>query len=135
MARALFGMALDEPRYMEERGEVAMGYRERGIALDLSSSGRGLQQTLLILAYMYPGAVILLDEPDAHLDANGRSATTLLHFKLQRALGRCTSPLELRSAASGSRKRGVRRVKASGGVACRASCAIPPPRSASRSAA
>ena len=68
--KALFGMTLDEPRYVEERGEITMGYRERGVALDLSSSGRGLQQTLLILAYMYanPGAVILLDEPDAHLE-------------------------------------------------------------------
>ena len=67
---ALFGMTLDEPRYVEERGEITMGYREHGVALDLSSSGRGLQQTLLILAYMYanPGAVILLDEPDAHLE-------------------------------------------------------------------
>ena len=67
---ALFGVTLDEPRYVEERGEIAMGYRERRITLDLSSSGRGLQQTLLILAYMYanPGAVILLDEPDAHLE-------------------------------------------------------------------
>ena len=36
----------------------------------MSASGRGLQQTLLILAYMCanPGAVILLDEPDAHLE-------------------------------------------------------------------
>ena len=67
---ALFGVTLDKPRYVEERGEITMGYRERGVALDLSSSGRGLQQTLLILAYMYvnPGAVILLDEPDAHLE-------------------------------------------------------------------
>lgn len=66
----LFGVELDEPRYVEERGEITMGYRERGSALDLSSSGRGLQQTLLILAYMHanPGAVILLDEPDAHLE-------------------------------------------------------------------
>ena len=66
----LFGVMLDKPRYVQERGEITMGYRERGIALDLSSSGRGLQQTLLILAYMYanPGAVILLDEPDAHLE-------------------------------------------------------------------
>lgn len=66
----LFGAELAEPRYVEERGEITMGYREGGAALDLSSSGRGLQQTLLILAYMYanPGAVILLDEPDAHLE-------------------------------------------------------------------
>ena len=66
----LFGAELMEPRYVEQRGEITMGYRERGSALDLSSSGRGLQQTLLILAYMHdnPGAVVLLDEPDAHLE-------------------------------------------------------------------
>ncbi len=66
----LFGVELEKPRYLEARGEISMAYREHGAALDLSSSGRGLQQTLLILAYMYanPGAVILLDEPDAHLE-------------------------------------------------------------------
>ena len=66
----LFGSAIDPPRYVAERGEIAMTYRERGTTLDLSSSGRGLQQTLLLLAYMYanPGAVLLLDEPDAHLE-------------------------------------------------------------------
>ena len=66
----LFGAELDAPRYVAERGEITMSYRERGVALDLSSAGRGLQQTLLILAYMYanPGAVLLLDEPDAHLE-------------------------------------------------------------------
>lgn len=66
----LFGVELDPPVYVEGRGEISMRYRERGIWLDLSSSGRGLQQTLLILAYMYahPGAVLLLDEPDAHLE-------------------------------------------------------------------
>ena len=67
---SLFGAGLDPPRYVSERGEIAMTYRERGARLDLSSSGRGLQQTLLLLAYMYgnPGAVLLLDEPDAHLE-------------------------------------------------------------------
>ncbi len=66
----LFGAQLDEPRYIVERGEITMTYREDGSVLDLSSSGRGLQQTLLILAYLYanPGAVLLLDEPDAHLE-------------------------------------------------------------------
>ena len=66
----LFGSRLDTPRYVEERGEIVMEYREHGARLDLSCSGRGLQQTLLILAYMYanPGAIILLDEPDAHLE-------------------------------------------------------------------
>ncbi len=66
----LFGAELDPARYVVERGEVTMTYRERGVTLDLSSSGRGLRQTLLILAYMYanPGSVLLLDEPDAHLE-------------------------------------------------------------------
>ena len=47
-----------------------MRYREAGTVLDLSSSGRGLQQTRLVLAYMdaNPGSVILLDEPDAHFE-------------------------------------------------------------------
>ena len=67
----LFGVELDEPNYIPERGEIEMSYRDRsGISLDLSSSGRGLQQTLLLLAYIaaHPGSVILLDEPDAHLE-------------------------------------------------------------------
>ena len=67
----LFGVQLDEPNYILERGEIEMSYRDRsGISLDLSSSGRGLQQTLLLLAYIvsHPGSVLLLDEPDAHLE-------------------------------------------------------------------
>ena len=66
----LFGVNLEPPRYVAERGEVSMAYRENGTRFDLSSSGRGLQQTLLLLAYMHgnPGAVLMLDEPDAHLE-------------------------------------------------------------------
>lgn len=66
----LFGSELYIPQYISERGEIVMTYSENGTRLDLSSSGRGLQQTLLLLAYMYahPGAVLLLDEPDAHLE-------------------------------------------------------------------
>jgi len=66
----LFGSKLEAPQYVTERGEIVMAYTEHGIKLDLSSSGRGLQQTLLLLAYMYahPGSVLLLDEPDAHLE-------------------------------------------------------------------
>ncbi len=68
---ALFGSKLDPPEYIKERGEIVMSYRTRGnIRLDISSSGRGQQQTLLLLAHMTanPGAVLLLDEPDAHLE-------------------------------------------------------------------
>ena len=67
----LFGVELDEPNYIVERGEIEMSYQDKsGISLDLSSSGRGLQQTLLLLAYIvaHPGSVLLLDEPDAHLE-------------------------------------------------------------------
>jgi ABC-type taurine transport system ATPase subunit len=68
--KALFGIELDRPVYLPERGEVTMTYRQGGVRLDLSASGRGQQQTLLLLAYMAskPGAVLLLDEPDAHLE-------------------------------------------------------------------
>jgi len=67
----LFGVELLAPKYIAERSEITMAYNdERKNTLDLSSSGRGLQQTLLLLAHLYsnPGAVLLLDEPDAHLE-------------------------------------------------------------------
>ena len=72
--RELFGVTLERPRYVPGRGEIEMAYREAGGAtsgsLDISASGRGLQQTLLLLAYLAanPGSVLLLDEPDAHLE-------------------------------------------------------------------
>jgi predicted ATPase len=67
---SLFGSDVDDPEYVAERGEIVMTYREKDTRLDLSCSGRGLQQTLLLLSYMYanPGSVLLLDEPDAHLE-------------------------------------------------------------------
>ena len=67
----LFGVKLDEPELNPIRGEITMTYRDKsGIRLDLSSSGRGLQQTLLLLAHLAvnPNSVLLLDEPDAHLE-------------------------------------------------------------------
>jgi energy-coupling factor transporter ATP-binding protein EcfA2 len=68
--KELFGVQLDEPEYISERGEIEMTFTVRGVRLDLSSSGRGLQQTLLLLAHLAvnPGSVLLLDEPDAHLE-------------------------------------------------------------------
>ncbi len=67
----LFQVHLDEPVYVPERGEIQMTYRDDAdVCLDLSSAGRGLQQTLLLLSYLslHPGSVLLLDEPDAHLE-------------------------------------------------------------------
>ena len=69
--KALFGVTIQDPRYIKERGEIAMGYTTiDNFDLDLSASGRGQQQTLLLLAHMAsnPGTVLLLDEPDAHLE-------------------------------------------------------------------
>lgn len=69
--RELFGVELLQPDFSTVRGEIEMRYRsEQGVELDISSAGRGLQQTLLLLAYLYanPGATVLLDEPDAHLE-------------------------------------------------------------------
>lgn len=68
---SLFGVTLEPPEYILERGEIVMTYRpQSGVRLDLSSSGRGLQQTLLLLAHLManPQSVLLLDEPDAHLE-------------------------------------------------------------------
>jgi predicted ATPase len=68
--QALFGVTLDPPEFIKERGQITMSYQDGGAELDLVSSGRGLQQTLLLLAHLYthPRTVLLLDEPDAHLE-------------------------------------------------------------------
>ncbi len=69
--RSLFGVELQAPQYVAERSEITMSYvDQRGNTLGLSSSGRGLQQSLLLLAHLYanPRATLLLDEPDAHLE-------------------------------------------------------------------
>jgi hypothetical protein len=67
----LFKVELDDPEYVPERGEITMTYKDpSAIHLDISASGRGLQQTLLLLAHLTlnPRSVLLIDEPDAHLE-------------------------------------------------------------------
>ncbi|MDX1919733.1 MAG: AAA family ATPase [Candidatus Caenarcaniphilales bacterium] len=66
----LFGTEIIDPTLVSERGEIEMSYRYNGIVLDISSSGRGFQQILLLLAYLecHPNSILLLDEPDAHLE-------------------------------------------------------------------
>ena len=69
----LFGATIREPQYKTERGEITLRYKDTrmpNLELDLASSGRGFQQTLLLTAYMllHPNSVIMLDEPDAHLE-------------------------------------------------------------------
>ncbi len=67
----LFGIELLPPEHIVERGEITMAYRtHEDTELDLSSAGRGCQQTLLVLAHLTanPRTVLLMDEPDAHLE-------------------------------------------------------------------
>jgi hypothetical protein len=67
----LFGIRIQPPLLAPERAELTMSYlTKKGTKLDISSSGRGVQQTLLLLSYMSvnPNSVLLLDEPDAHLE-------------------------------------------------------------------
>lgn len=70
----LFNLQLQEPVYIKERSELTLTYKEgregNGVELDLTSAGRGCQQVLLLLSYLLanPGAILLLDEPDAHLE-------------------------------------------------------------------
>ncbi|GBC90245.1 Vitamin B12 import ATP-binding protein BtuD [bacterium HR14] len=69
--KELFGVELEEPQHIVERGEIELYYRTRnGTRLEIQASGRGQQQTLLILAYLsaHPQSVLLIDEPDAHLE-------------------------------------------------------------------
>ncbi len=86
----LFGARLDAPKYISERGEIAMTYVTQSDArLDLSSAGRGLQQTLLVLAHLAvnPHSVVLIDEPDAHLEILRQREIYLLMADLARQYG------------------------------------------------
>lgn len=54
------------------RGSIDLLYRQKDIKepLDIAMAGRGFQQLLLIFAYLYAhkNSVLLIDEPDAHLE-------------------------------------------------------------------
>ena len=66
-----FGARLDDPARVVQRGEIELTYRTRNESrLDITASGRGMQQMLLLLTFieLHSGSVVLLDEPDAHLE-------------------------------------------------------------------
>lgn len=67
----LFSVTLSIPEETS-RGAIELNYKQPGVkeALDVASSGRGFQQMLLIFAYLYSHkrSVLLVDEPDAHLE-------------------------------------------------------------------
>jgi ABC-type transport system involved in cytochrome c biogenesis ATPase subunit len=68
--RRMFGVDLLDPKRDPARGTVELRYREGNADFDVSAAGRGLQQVLLLLAHLRAnrGAVLVLDEPDAHLE-------------------------------------------------------------------
>lgn len=71
LMQRLFKVTFSEP-LENTRGSIELYYQQQSVKerLDVSSSGRGLQQILLIFAYLYShkGSVLLIDEPDAHLE-------------------------------------------------------------------
>lgn len=71
LMQRLFNISLGQPEETT-RGSITLHYRQPGVkeALDISSAGRGMLQMLLVFAYLYSHkrSVLLVDEPDAHLE-------------------------------------------------------------------
>ncbi len=72
LMNTLFSVELKKPQLNAKRGNLILKYHQEGIdhELDISLAGRGLQQILLVLAYLYSHkrSILLIDEPDAHLE-------------------------------------------------------------------
>jgi Fe-S cluster assembly ATPase SufC len=72
LMRRLFMVRINPPEFIESRGSLLVTYKPETMsaALDIALAGRGLQQTLLVLAYLYwhKNSIVLIDEPDAHLE-------------------------------------------------------------------
>ncbi len=68
----LFGMHIQSPQFNVAKGVLDLVYKHRDNkkTIDIASAGRGALQILLLLSYMYShkSSVILVDEPDAHLE-------------------------------------------------------------------
>ena len=67
----LFNVRFSAPQETA-RGSIDLFYHQESVRepLDIAVAGRGLQQMLLVFAYLYSHrrSVILIDEPDAHLE-------------------------------------------------------------------
>jgi len=72
LVHRLFRVKLGKPMVNNARGSLELTYEQEGVsnALDIAMAGRGMQQMVLLLAYLYAhkGSILLIDEPDAHLD-------------------------------------------------------------------
>ena len=71
LMRRLFSVRIGNPQETS-RGGIDLFYRQHNVKerLDVALAGRGFQQMLLIFAYLYSHrrSVLLIDEPDAHLE-------------------------------------------------------------------
>ena len=71
LIKRLFTVELGEPQETT-RGSIDLFFHQPDVKepLDIAFAGRGLQQMLLIFAYLYSHrrSVLLIDEPDAHLE-------------------------------------------------------------------
>ncbi|WP_084253581.1 AAA family ATPase [Sphingomonas pituitosa] len=71
LMQRLFHVTLGDPTETT-RGSITLSYRQANVKepLDISSAGRGMLQALLVFSYLYAhkNSVLLVDEPDAHLE-------------------------------------------------------------------
>lgn len=65
----LFKVRLKKPDYDPAQPFIRCEYDEQGATYDVASAGSGFHQVLLLFAFIYArsSAVLLVDEPDAHL--------------------------------------------------------------------
>ena len=75
LMKKLFGIELLKPFFNIQQGTVELSYMIPEISskknsLDIGLSGRGQQEMLLLIAYIHTHkkSILLLDEPDAHLE-------------------------------------------------------------------
>lgn len=87
--KILFNADLQKPELIKVTGLIQLEYIENKIKYDISAGGTGFRQLLLLLAYMYshPNTILLLDEPDAHLEVVRQRET----FKVLRQVAKETN--------------------------------------------
>ncbi|MDI6734858.1 MAG: AAA family ATPase [bacterium] len=70
LIKNMFGLKINEPELIPVTARIVVTYTERQVKYDLINGGRGFHQVLLLLSYIYanPGTIVLIDEPDAHLE-------------------------------------------------------------------
>jgi predicted ATPase len=66
-----FRIEIENPVFDSTNGQIYIMYKEHNSDwMDITNSGRGFQQILLIFAFLFyqENTILLLDEPDAHLE-------------------------------------------------------------------